>query len=338
MIKISVIIPVYKVERYLDECVQSVLSQTYTNLEIILVDDGSPDNCPSMCDNYAIQDSRVYVIHKENGGLSDARNAGLLVSEGEYVVFLDSDDYWQDNDFIASLVEELARQPDVDMILFGRKDYYESSGRYMKGISVDVEKVNGKEVKEAFRYLIVNQLYSMSAWSKLIKRDFLISNQIMFEKGLLGEDMDWSLQLWLKIKSVRAINIFSYIYRHHQQSITTTYNLTNVSDFVSILKKWQKIAQKEIQDSELKNLVLGYLAFLYPTLLRFFFIIQKSDRKIEYELIKQLIPLLQYSITKKSNQIQILNKFMGFNLTIFIIGVYGLLKKKGIRGLKLFFK
>lgn len=338
MIKISVIIPVYKVEQYLDDCIQSVFSQTYNNLEIILVDDGSPDNCPQMCDAYALQDKRVRVIHKENGGLSDARNVGLLVAEGEYVIFLDSDDYWQDNDFIASLVEELDRQPDVDMILFGRKDFYESSARYTTGVTVDVEKVNGKEIKEAFRYLIVNQLYSMSACTKMIKRDFLISNQIMFEKELLGEDMDWSLQLWLKIKSVRAINIFSYIYRHREQSITTTYNLKNVYDFVAILKKWQNIAQKDIQDSELKNLVLGYLAFLYPTLLRYFFIIQKSDRATEYKLLKQLIPLLRYSITTKSNQMHVLYKSVGFNLTIFIIGVYGLLTKKGIRGLKLFFK
>ena len=90
---ISVIVPIYNVEKYLDKCVDSIINQTYKNLEIILVDDGSPDNCPKMCDDYAKKDSRIKVVHKENGGLSDARNAGMKVATGEYVSFIDSDDW-----------------------------------------------------------------------------------------------------------------------------------------------------------------------------------------------------------------------------------------------------
>ena len=91
--KISIIVPVYKVEKELDRCVQSLLKQTYKNLEIILVDDGSPDHCPILCDQYALEDERIRVIHKKNGGLSDARNAGLNLATGEYVLYVDSDDY-----------------------------------------------------------------------------------------------------------------------------------------------------------------------------------------------------------------------------------------------------
>ena len=91
--KISVIVPVYKVEAFLDRCVQSIVSQSYKNLEIILVDDGSPDNCPSLCDAWAAKDSRIKVIHKENGGLSDARNAGMAIATGELMGFVDSDDW-----------------------------------------------------------------------------------------------------------------------------------------------------------------------------------------------------------------------------------------------------
>lgn len=90
---ISVIVPVYKVEPYLDRCVRSIVEQTYTDLEIILVDDGSPDNCPAICDAWAERDSRVKVIHKQNGGLSDARNAGMDIATGEYIGFVDSDDW-----------------------------------------------------------------------------------------------------------------------------------------------------------------------------------------------------------------------------------------------------
>ena len=94
---VSIIVPVYKVEKYLDKCIESIVGQTYENLEIILVDDGSPDNCPAMCDRWAEKDSRIKVIHKENGGLSSARNAGLDACTGEYIYFLDSDDYIAEN-------------------------------------------------------------------------------------------------------------------------------------------------------------------------------------------------------------------------------------------------
>ena len=104
---ISIIVPVYRVEPYLDRCVQSIVDQTYQNLEIILVDDGSPDNCPAMCDAWAAKDSRVKVIHKENGGLSDARNAGLAAAAGEYIGFVDSDD-WISPDMYRLLYENMA--------------------------------------------------------------------------------------------------------------------------------------------------------------------------------------------------------------------------------------
>ena len=104
--KISVIVPVYKVEPYLDKCVSSIVNQTYTNLEIILVDDGSPDSCPTMCDAWAEKDSRIRVIHKPNGGLSDARNAGIVVATGELMAFVDSDD-WIASDMYEHLYQRL---------------------------------------------------------------------------------------------------------------------------------------------------------------------------------------------------------------------------------------
>ena len=93
MEKISIIVPIYKVQDYLDECIESIINQTYSNIEVILVDDGSPDRCPQMCDEWAKRDSRIRVIHKKNGGLSSARNAGLDVANGEYISFVDSDDF-----------------------------------------------------------------------------------------------------------------------------------------------------------------------------------------------------------------------------------------------------
>lgn len=116
---VSIIVPIYKVEPYLRRCVDSIVCQTYTNLEIILVDDGSPDTCPQICDEYANKDKRIVVIHKKNGGLSDARNAGLNSCKGEYISFIDSDDY-VDYDFIESLIEPIKK---IHMILSSPTTY-----------------------------------------------------------------------------------------------------------------------------------------------------------------------------------------------------------------------
>ena len=115
---ISVVVPIYNVENYIKKCVDSILSQTYKNLEIILVDDGSPDNCPQICDEYAQKDNRIKVIHKENGGLSDARNAGIDISKGKFITFIDSDDYIE-KDYVEVLynsIKESIRQAKIGRI------------------------------------------------------------------------------------------------------------------------------------------------------------------------------------------------------------------------------
>lgn len=118
---ISVIVPIYNVQQYLPECIDSILAQTYKNLEIILVDDGSPDSCPQICDDYAKRDDRIKVIHKPNGGLSDARNHGIRSATGEYLLFIDSDDFYDDRDGIWQLVNILIKYPDTDIVFFAER-------------------------------------------------------------------------------------------------------------------------------------------------------------------------------------------------------------------------
>ena len=117
--KISVIIPVYNTEKYLKECVESVLAQTYHNLEILLINDGATDSSPQICEAYAKQDARINLIHKENGGLSDTRNTGIKQCRGDYVLFLDSDDYWDDPKMVEKLADQMQQYP-VDILKIGR--------------------------------------------------------------------------------------------------------------------------------------------------------------------------------------------------------------------------
>ena len=129
---ISIIVPVYNVEPFISECINSILIQSYKNFELILVNDGSTDNSPTICEQYASKDKRIKVINKANGGLSDARNWGLKFSSGEYVVFLDSDDYWNDCDALFSLYSLLNKYSEVDVVFFRRFTFEENISQHIR--------------------------------------------------------------------------------------------------------------------------------------------------------------------------------------------------------------
>lgn len=149
--RFSVVIPVYKVEKYLRQCLDSVLAQSYTDFEIVVVDDGSPDNCPAICDAYAAADSRVTVIHKENGGLSDARNAGLLAATGEYVIFMDSDDYYLSTDLFTEIDAKIAETA-CDAVFFQYRKYIEKS-KTLKESPVPYPETMGMSCNEVLLHL-----------------------------------------------------------------------------------------------------------------------------------------------------------------------------------------
>ena len=138
MAKVSIVVPIYNVEKYLEQCVDSIINQTLKEIEIILVDDGSPDNCPQMCDEYAKKDSRIKVVHKKNGGLSSARNAGIEVATGDYIGFVDSDDYIV-NDATLKLETWIKEIDDKDdIVAVGAARVY-PNGEYIKGIEPNID-------------------------------------------------------------------------------------------------------------------------------------------------------------------------------------------------------
>ena len=208
---ISVIVPVYNVYDYLDKCIQSIQRQSYSNIEIILVDDSSPDKCPEMCDEWARKDSRIKVIHKQNGGLSDARNAGLKVAMGEYISFLDSDD-WIEKNFIENLYRVIVEH-DCDF----------SGCKYRKCEEFCECNCNAEEFQSeiyntirGLRALIEESVHQV-VWNKLYKRS-LIEN-IYFETGKYHEDEFWSYQIFANSKKYVEIEYVGYNYFQRQTSI-----------------------------------------------------------------------------------------------------------------------
>lgn len=208
MERISVIIPIYKVEAYLDKCVQSVVGQSYQNLEIILVDDGSPDNCGAMCESWARRDSRIKVVHKENGGLSDARNAGLAVATGELISFIDSDD-WIEPEFLQTLYDAMVNQD--AQIAECAIHLVDEDGNILRDRSPSKTEVI--ETKEALRRLILEEGVFQTVWNKLYRRE--VMDGILFEKGKYNEDDFWTYQVFDRTEKLALVDkpMLNYLQR-----------------------------------------------------------------------------------------------------------------------------
>lgn len=220
--KITVIIPVYKVEEYLDKCVQSVVEQTYKNLEIILVDDGSPDNCPKMCDEWAKKDERIKVIHKENGGLSSARNAGLDIATGDYITFLDSDDFMTPE--FSAVCCEIMNEHDIDVLvsqIVGKSQNY-TYKCFENGVKKKI-------------------LFPISACSKIYRKVFLDIHNIRFLEGVYHEDVDFGIKILLAKPSIVLSRYEYYLYNiENNVSITREVNdekyFKRIKDSIDIIK------------------------------------------------------------------------------------------------------
>ena len=216
---ISVIVPIYNVEKYLQKCVDSILNQTYENLEIILVDDGSTDNCPKICDCYQKKDKRIRVIHKENGGLSDARNCGLDIAKGEYIGFVDSDDFIDSNMY--SLLINIMKKQCTDLAVCNYlkvdKNYKIISNKN-NDLPIKDERIN----KRTFFLRIVNEKewYYIVAWNKLYRKD--IFDNLRFPIGKIHEDEFLIHHIINKCKFISCINQPLYYYVERNGSIMNT--------------------------------------------------------------------------------------------------------------------
>lgn len=209
---ISVIVPVYKVEKYLERCVKSIVDQTYKNFEIILVDDGSPDRCPAMCDAWAVKDSRIQVVHKENGGLSDARNAGMEISSGELIGFVDSDD-WIAPDMYQRLYAAM-KGDNSDIAACGVEIVWEDgtpSRRLTKTGSSTLSR------EEGMRAIIEESWLKHPVWYKLYRADII--RDIKFPVGKYHEDVFWSYQAVGNAKRISVIDDIGYYYWQRSGSI-----------------------------------------------------------------------------------------------------------------------
>lgn len=230
--KVSVVVPIYKVEKYLNRCVDSIVNQTYTNLEIILINDGSPDNCRKITDNYAKSDSRIIAVHKKNGGLSDARNYGMQYVTGEFTIFVDSDD-WLEVKMIDEMVNIcLIYNANVVQTAFyyAYDDYLLFDNRYYSKDDPPIILNN----KSLMTELVINERVKNFAWGKLYKTNII--RDISFEKGVLFEDVFWAHKVMHRVNTYVILNYPMFYYYQRSDSIVATYTPRNL-DIIKGLKE-----------------------------------------------------------------------------------------------------
>lgn len=254
-ILVSVVIPVYNVERYLNRCVDSVINQTYKNLEIILVDDGSTDNCGNICDQYLTCDDRIKVIHKKNGGLSDARNYGLDVAHGDYICFIDSDDFIS-NYYVEKMINAAIKN-NSDICACNFKYIDEFGKEWIR--EEKKEKVYSPE--EAIRDIFTAfQHTEVMVWNKIYKRNLFADNRIKFPVGKIHEDNFTTYKLYDKANSISLINDKLYYYLQRSDSIMgRVFNEKRFDILLALdeIKKYFKKSKKYSKEIECNELLVN---------------------------------------------------------------------------------
>jgi glycosyltransferase involved in cell wall biosynthesis len=268
-IQVSVIVPIYRIEKYLPECIDSLLDQSFLNFELLLVNDGSPDNCPKICDDYSEKDSRVKVIHKENGGLLSARKAGLENAKGKYIAFVDGDD-WVDKFYLDTLFK-LADANDADLVVTGQFREFDGKIETIKPKKAGV--YNEKEIKS---YIIPNAIYngrfcehgiSTYVWNKLYKRELLykilmdVPNEI-----IMGEDAAITYSYLSISKSLVISRIPLYYYRQRHDSIVKSLENPKIEYYrLGLLMNFLKIKLSHVLDEQTLDRQISY--YLYSQIL-----------------------------------------------------------------------
>lgn len=261
-IKVSIIVPVYNVEKYLKRCVDSLCNQTYTNIEIILIDDGSTDSSGQKCDDHHKNDVRIKVYHQQNKGLSGARNTGIIHSTGEYLMFVDSDDYIA-NDAVEHFVKIAnAHEPDV---VIG--EAVQISGKTIKPM-VHHNLIPGKNYtgKEYIIAAIKDRAWYAPVWLNLYKKIFIAENNLFFKEGIFHEDLEIEPRWAMCAKKIVYVNGVFYFYEKREDSITCNKQKEEKrkKDIFSILNGWKR-SFDDVVDTELQKYLYGMLLkqFLY---------------------------------------------------------------------------
>lgn len=323
-LKFSIIIPVYNSQHALSECVNSILAQSYKNFEIILVNDGSTDDSAQICDALSASDERIITIHKENGGTSSARNAGIDASSGDYITFTDNDDLWSDKNALENIANQLD-ESHADVLLhenyvlwLDTRKTIEPSTTCKRADIVD------KPTAQALSNIISGNLFSLyCVWSKVIKADIIKENNIRFPEGMRNEDTYFCGELFLKAKSYDFYEKPFYVYKKGHAGAQTSAGMR-----YSLIADLQKVCidfvskAESVCDKELSYALLSFIAFPFSVWMGQSRMVKDERVKTDYKTMKQYKYLLKYDLHPSIKKVKLACTVVGFKLTCVLLSIY----------------
>ncbi len=313
--KVSVVIPVYNVKPYLERCVQSVIRQSYKDIEVILVDDGSTDGSGDLCDKIAGSDQRINVVHQKNQGLSGARNTGIRQATGEYIVFLDSDDEW----LLADGLERLLKGGTADLVAFKRVDIWNHTQR-VNSADYDIDTiVKLPDTQAVFSYLVATQQLQISACFLLVRRQLLLEYDILFPIGMISEDIYWSMHLWQHVLTARFVNLNFYGYYHRETSITTTASIRTYHSYDQIFSYWKSQCDNGCTNADA---IRAYLANIWVSRGYAYSTLNDADKPEALGILQKHRDLLTYCSSPKSKRTKKMVQTFGVKATVTVLGWY----------------
>lgn len=255
---VSIIVPIYNVEQYLDDCINSIINQTYKKIEIILIDDGSTDNSRLICNKFYKLDSRIKIITKENGGLSSARNSGILECTGEYIFFVDSDDTIELNT-IEKFISYLDGDEDIvagnGIRINQDNEEYKIIKTNLKGVFTGIEYIT-KRIK--------SNTYNPAVWLNLYSSKLIKDNNFLFKEGRLHEDEEWTPKVFIKANKVKYLDSINYNYKIRDNSISNCKNKTkNALHILKTCNELESYFKENVKDINLRTILNSHLAYIY---------------------------------------------------------------------------
>lgn len=317
--KVSVVVPIYNVEDYLKQCVTSILQQTHRNIEVILVDDGSTDASPSIVDSFASADRRVKAVHQPNAGSGSARNTGIAAASGEWIFFVDADDFWEGSDCIERCLLAVEGQPAADVLIFDALLYYENPERLeFRDTRWDPDAVGGISNQAMLRYMIEHNDVRPSACTKMVRRTFLLDHDLLFKQGLKTDDIEWFLRF------ICAPGRYSYLpldfYRYRQNRLgSTTHSIgrRNVCDLMASLEPLAEVGREPRNRFEAD--LLAYGCYIYTMALAFLPRLTKTERSEVWSALQEWAFLLRFGQYRSNRAVRSVSRVVGVRGTAWLM-------------------
>lgn len=319
----SIIVPCYNVQDYLEECINSILAQSYSNYEVIVVDDGSTDNTSDICNKIALLDNRIAVYHKKNGGLSDARNYGMERAKGDYLVFVDSDDFISSNALNNFAIALDGNYPDV--LLTRLTEYYDKNNIVLQDERICEYFDNGITVENALRWETNGTRSTWPAQKKIISRKFIHNNGLKFLKGFLHEDVDWSSRVLMVAESFAVCEEPWYYHRIQRNgSIMNTISVKRILDVIEMASSLIFCDEMENNIPDWKrDLICGrIMRSVYP-ILAFYEKLSRDDRKKVVVCCEKNKELFALAPRRKYKIFSLCSKYLGFHISLELLAKMG---------------